>query len=383
MRCFFIQVSLTKLKICAIIVNIKLRLAININQNSMEEQKQTQTEVMTKTKTSVGVVNVAVVTLLMGASFIVASGIVMGLSNMRTMPAKRVVPVSNVFMPKVINNGHTSNVNFNGRLDVYNRGVFAGSLADIWTPSGEIGVNAINPLSIEVFLPEGTVADVPAQAITLQTDENVITTLCYPGGKGVTSGDLKYYYDIYGTPYHDAVLTDPVINVKCPVLLANSYNPTDLISGEVNTPYPDAIGPYIRSYIAREGFSIGAYLGSDYGFDMNLWDENYDLLGGKSPLLVSIGHFATGVQTIPERIWTFESDLGVHELCIPSVTVQPYVGSFFYYDVNGRPYTDALLTRPVVCGVDASDPGYQIQDVTKDSDNTGDFTKTLPDRVAE
>ncbi|MFA6272806.1 MAG: hypothetical protein WC693_07015 [Patescibacteria group bacterium] len=349
----------------------------------MEEQKQIQTETITETKTSVGVVNVAVATLLMGASFIVASGIVMGLSNMRTMPAKKVVAISTVFMPKVIDSGHTSNVNFNGRLDVYNRGVFAGSLTDQWTPSGESGVNTLNPLSIEVYLPEGTTADVPAQAITLQTDGNVVTTLCYPGGKDVTSGDLKYYYDVYGTPYNDAVLTDPVMNTKCPSLLANSYNPMDLTSGDLNTPYPDAIGSYVRSYIVREGFSIGAYLGSEYGFDMNLWDGNYDLIGGKSPLLVSIGHFAEGTQTIPERVWTFESDLGVHELCIPSVTVQPYVGSFFLYDMNGRPYTDALLTRPVACGVDNSDPGYQIQDVTKDLDNTGDFTKTLPDRIAE
>jgi hypothetical protein len=172
------------------------------------------------------------------------------------------------------------------------------------------------------------------------------------------------------------------MNINCPTLLANSYNPMDLISGDVNTPYPDSIGPFVRSYIVREGQSIGAYLGSEYGFDMNLWDENYDLIGGKSPLLISIGHNATDTaqKTIPESVWTFESDQGVHELCIPAVTVQPFVGSFFYYDVNGRPYTDALLTRPVACGVDPDDNGYEMEEVTVDGNNAGDFTKTLPTR---
>lgn len=348
----------------------------------MDERLKLQTETITKTdtSTSVGVVNVAVVTLLMAASFIAASAIVMGLSNMRTMPAKKVAAVSTVFMPKVIDSGHTSMMNFNGRLDVYNRGVFAGSLTDEWTPSGEVGVNDLNPLSVEVYLAEGETADVPSQAITLQTDGNVVTTLCYPGGRGVSTGDLKYYYDVYGTPYNDAELSVPVMNVKCPGLLSDSYNPMDLTSGDIDTPYPDAIGSYVRSYIVREGVSIGAYLGSEYGFDMNLWDDSYSLIGGKSPLLVSIGHFASGTQTIPERVWTFESDLGTHELCIPSVTVQPYVGSFFFYDMNGQPYSDSLLTKPVVCGVSPDDNGYEMEEVTVDSNTAGDFTKTLPTR---
>ncbi|MFA6392365.1 MAG: hypothetical protein WCW66_06550 [Patescibacteria group bacterium] len=369
----------------------------------MDEQKQTQTDTITITKTSVGVVNVAVITLLMGASLIIAAGIVMGLSNMKTMPTKRtpaIYPTSNAFMPKVIDDGHLSmpiiHPNQVSGWDVYNRGVFAGSLVDVsWYPSGNIGVNSLNPLSIEVNLGSNTTkVDVLSQAITLQTDGNVVTTLCYPGRKGISSGNLKYYYDIYGTPYHNSELTVPVMNSDCPRILANSYNPMNLVSGEINSPYPDEVGPFVRSNIIRESQPMGAYLGSDNGFEMELWDEyeNYELIGGKSPLLVSIGHFAEGEITIPERVWTIGSYdpnsskvlfYGVHDLCIPSVTLEPNVGAFFFYDLNGRPYADALLTRAIACGVNPGDNDYEIHAVTKSTDNMGNVVETLPDMIVE
>ncbi|MFA6392366.1 MAG: hypothetical protein WCW66_06555 [Patescibacteria group bacterium] len=50
--------------------------------------EQKQTEVTTSTKKSIGVVNVAVITLLMGASLVIAAGIVLGLADMKKMPQK-------------------------------------------------------------------------------------------------------------------------------------------------------------------------------------------------------------------------------------------------------------------------------------------------------
>lgn len=360
------------------------------------EQEQKETTV--KTKTSVGVVNVAVATLLMGASLVVASGIVMGLGNIKTASVKKSPPnvavteVSvdkNAFIPKTIDDGHASFMNFIGRLDVYNQGVMAGSLTwdGVWHPSDNVGSDVTEPLSIEVFLLQGMVTDdVPSQVITMLTDGGTITDLCYPGGKDVSTGDLKYYYDQDGMPYKDAALKNPVMTSKCTELLKNSYNPMDLIGGEVNTAYPDEVGEVgstIRAWIVREGQSIGAYLGSEYGFNMKLWDDTYNLLGGNAPLSVSLGHFSEGVQTIPERMWKLTSDIGAHELCIPAVTVEPYTGSFFFYNQEGYPYADSLLTEAIACGPKSGKSVAETKEVTKDLDNSGEFINTLPDEVVE
>ncbi|MFC1687968.1 dockerin type I repeat-containing protein, partial [Patescibacteria group bacterium] len=206
----------------------------------------------------------------------------------------------------------------------------------------------------------------PARTATLYTDDlmdPVTTTLCIPETivpgydlTNQTSGVL-YFYDVNGTPYHDSLLTDPVLDSGCNTLLANSFTPINIQSGVLNILYNDSTD--FSMSLGRNGESLG-WLEGD-GTIMGYWSDGGADPNSTSPMWIG---FASSMNNdpinLPENKATLETDdledPVTTTLCVPETTIPSYdpinqtsEGVLYFYNQLGKPYSDNLLTKRVLC----------------------------------
>lgn len=92
--------------------------------------------------------------------------------------------------------------------------------------------------------------------------------------------------------------------------------------------------------------------------DLNTRDNFYilppgaPLNPGNDPLRLEMPNLQNSPFTFPSRtITVIDENATTYTLCFPEVAIGQYDETLnYYYDVNGTPYTDVLLTQVVTCG---------------------------------
>ncbi|HCJ52240.1 MAG: hypothetical protein A2898_02545 [Candidatus Kerfeldbacteria bacterium RIFCSPLOWO2_01_FULL_48_11] len=154
-----------------------------------------------------------------------------------------------------------------------------------------------------------------------------------------------YYVDINGNTYSDAGLTNRLNTVDCQTLVRKSYAPTDIAnitaSGSLN------LGLETYAYFAKDWSAPLGGFNSTNGF-IDLEADTLSL----APLFVIGGNNTGAALTTPEMTLTVTENGNVNKnLCLPLQKELPDGDWFLYfYDTNGKPYTDLLLQQPVACG---------------------------------
>jgi len=211
-----------------------------------------------------------------------------------------------------------------------------------------------SPLQVKITQSEINSAEIPAIAFSLVTDMGP-KTLCLPAKTINQNSIVSYYFDIDGTPYFDSKLKNKVMNGTCRVN-SIAYNPTTISGINFNASYPESVPDGFGIYFTR--YDQNFYAMTNNTFAKMTSDDEIDFVeGGKAPLVLSSGYFDSGQEesTVPARIYTVDSNLGTQTLCMPEQIItgqwnendQKYLGkgTSYYYDTNGTPYTDALLTN--------------------------------------
>ena len=209
--------------------------------------------------------------------------------------------------------------------------------------------------------------------LTMNTDEG-IKNLCFP--ETIDDDNFFYYfYDNNGTPYNDMLLTDMVTNTPCNEILANTYTPTVIYGGVLNTPYNlDDYGfVNLRLSLMRDNnvlatlkTEVGYYEGHEYIEPYPSYnDPNEAHADSQSPFYLMFGSDDNSDQIyLEENIINIGADDEENPiqatLCVPTTTIPShndatvdYAPVIYYYDDYGTPYYDALLTNMVMdtgCG---------------------------------
>lgn len=163
-----------------------------------------------------------------------------------------------------------------------------------------------------------------------------------PGCAGSTA--TRYYVSDAGNVYTDAALLHRVNTVDCAAQIAKGYAPNDLTAVSANRTID--LGQYSNLVLAKSWqVLLGLYNSTD-GFT----DQNTDTFNHQAPLFI-LGSNATGdTTTLPEATLTVTSDLGTKNLCLPGKQLQDDEWFVYFYDKNGKPYSDMTLTQAVSCG---------------------------------
>ncbi|MFA6512005.1 MAG: hypothetical protein WCV86_02705 [Patescibacteria group bacterium] len=198
------------------------------------------------------------------------------------------------------------------------------------------------PLSLTFEAFDGGVYTLPANTFTLESDLGT-HTFCMPETVVSDEPDATnpvYYYDTTGTPYTDVLLTQRATTADCDDLLANAYIPTDLTNGVLNAEVD-----HVSLDFRRHDVLLGGFSASSTTFNNS---SELPFAGSTIPLALTFEAFDGGVYTLPANIFSLESDLGTHTFCMPETVVSDEpdaTNPVYYYDTNGTPYTDALLTQ--------------------------------------
>ncbi len=106
------------------------------------------------------------------------------------------------------------------------------------------------------------------------------------------------------------------------------------------------LGQYSNLVMAKSWATVLGLFNTADGFT----DMAADVLGHRAPLFI-LGTNATGdTTTLPEATLTVTSDLGTKNLCLPGKQLQDDEWFVYFYDKNGKPYSDMTLTQAVSCG---------------------------------
>ena len=173
--------------------------------------------------------------------------------------------------------------------------------------------------------------------------------LCLPESQvfPADNNPVSYYYDVNGTPYFDKKLTQMATPKPCNQLLANAFYPNDIFSASANLPVYDVDMPTV--YFLSNFEDVGSSRGLLFLNNNQYNPQNSMRLPG-APLAVKLGHMDSQTSIIPSRILRLETGIDTsHTLCLPESSVEPMDvsggGTYYFYDTNGTPYHDSLLTQ--------------------------------------
>jgi hypothetical protein len=78
----------------------------------------------------------------------------------------------------------------------------------------------------------------------------------------------------------------------------------------------------------------------------------FDNSNSEAPLFITGGNSTDNPVTVPNTLFTLTTDeLETKTLCFPETVIQSDGWFVYFYDENGTPYADALLTHPVTCSM--------------------------------
>jgi|GEM_PF-5735306 len=244
------------------------------------------------------------------------------------------------------------------------------NLAGGYDPMGIQNSTANIPLALQVYGEAGMV--VPARVINIES-QGVTHTLCLPDTATNINDVPTYYYDTNGTPYYDSLLSRQATSLPCNQLLAKRLDIGNIDAATVNVlaqsqsangPYAEFLGnfAYNSNPLGSLDLSSNYYSDSDVIFDYEVG----------APLAIQVLGDAGTV--VPDRIINIQSQGATHTLCLPSVgfSVSGDYPIIYYYDTNGTPYYDSLLSRQATslpCNQLLAN-AFDINDITRASVNS-------------
>jgi hypothetical protein len=204
----------------------------------------------------------------------------------------------------------------------------------------------------------------PARIIAISNaNYNQEYTLCVPTSNipqtmyldpGEEPEEVIYFYDTNGTPYYDSLLTNRALDQDCDVLLANALDVSAIDRAGINFAVRPEAGIYDGIYVDflndfdEYQQDLGRLQLMDNQYMQNGWDED-DIV---SPLAIRFFQHANQLQTLPARVMFIrqpEPGSAHYTLCVPTTEVpsimqDPGNEITYFYDTNGTPYYDSLLT---------------------------------------
>ncbi len=157
---------------------------------------------------------------------------------------------------------------------------------------------------------------------------------------------LSYYYvDINGNTYYDQGLTQRANSEDCNVFTSRTMHFIDFFYGAM-TPNNPAEG---LGFTLAKGWEIPLML-AGYTETEGLVDLYTDTYATRAPLFIigNAGWGGEGSFPINEFNLTLNTNEGTKELCFPE-TIDDKSYFVYFYDKNGKPYNDMLLTDEVAC----------------------------------
>ncbi|MFA5070477.1 MAG: hypothetical protein WC528_04325 [Patescibacteria group bacterium] len=251
----------------------------------------------------------------------------------------------NVVMATYNQAGFTGLLNDNTNI---NSGVLSGTTYSIEDPQPVISPGSKSPLQVKISQSVKEKAVTPPMTFSLVTDIGA-KTLCFPSNVLTQNSVVSYYYDVDGTPYTDVRLTKMATPRTCKKMLAAGLKPTDIISGVPNKEWDFNIRASLD--FKRENTWLAHYNLQDQTF----WDDSsVENSNTQTPLFIEAVHAGFGGNiTINSQTFILNSNLGTNTICIPRTDIIEYSPVRYYYDINGTPYSDILLTKPILdkgCG---------------------------------
>lgn len=242
--------------------------------------------------------------------------------------------------------------NNNASATFYSNSVDLGNLmlTDNFFQKGDQVSEVSTPLQVAItsFLRwEVSTTTIPASIISVWTEENEIkptTSICLPE----TLASLEptnYFYDTNGTPYMDSLLTRPAISQPCNQILAKGLKIMDIVDASANDTGFDASAFYIT-----DSLELGkTFLNDNYYLDGGVINYNP---AGPFKLLMA-GPFEGDAVKVPAMYLSLYGDKQVllKKICFPGAELSMRQEKYYYYDVNGLPYSDSLLKNRLVCNV--------------------------------
>jgi hypothetical protein len=207
--------------------------------------------------------------------------------------------------------------------------------------------------------PGGTDQSVTLEGNIISLNSNLgQKALCFPQVTFTPANLTRtFFYSTRGTPYYDQSLRKPAMAVNCDTLLANAFVPYAIDNVTTELPIPGVQSP--RATFARDHEHFGYY---DLALPANGWSSSYSYAENQNvPLVVTLAHQEETEQVFPARTFSldyndFDNNQGTMTLCVPELSVPGLTSPSYYndiplyYDTNGTPYSDALLTNSVSCG---------------------------------
>ncbi|PWB38684.1 MAG: hypothetical protein C3F02_03155 [Parcubacteria group bacterium] len=207
------------------------------------------------------------------------------------------------------------------------------------------------PLQIQLRSTIGmSSSTVPNSVISISTDRGDFS-LCL-SSTSLQQGEKKsYFYDTNGTPYLDSLLRQPAMNTPCNQILAKGLKIINISSATTNIANTAQVSAAFFRGVGPE-YMLG---------HMSLYDNFYQptrsVNDSSAPLEVKLGTLDPA--SVTNSIITI-SDFDSHSynLCIPATTLGAAQEKSYFYDTNGTPYLDSLLTEKVTCYPVRSAPQY-------------------------
>jgi len=160
------------------------------------------------------------------------------------------------------------------------------------------------------------------------------------------------YVDEDGNTYYDMDLTQRANSEDCNNFTQRALNIGDIESGYITPENPSEE----IAFTLAKGWENYLILGHYNNYDEYV-DLQSDTIGVQSPLFL-IGDAGAPwpetdeieTVTIEQFTFTMETDEGIKTLCVPETEYETYDYFVYFYDNDGMPYNDMLLTDEVDCG---------------------------------
>lgn len=247
-----------------------------------------------------------------------------------------------------------------------------------WADGTDFGVDRVSnaPLQVSVAVPQDLQVNdptspefiaLPARTLTVVADGQT-STLCLPTDSlriQPTYETLDYFFRADGTPFRDALLTEPAITGSCSQLLANALVPRTVTDAQLNQPF-QAVGTQHPIFTFGREATVLRTLDTVTNED-TARDTIPPTNTGRSPLSVSVDVSTNPPTILPARTLTIVADGQTRALCWPETQAGPPVDGdvtstyrVYFYDANGQPYLDNLLTQPVTCSLAGTKPPAEV-----------------------